>query len=197
MKIKMVAFTLFMLLIFPLCASAGKPLDTVQNHVNDVLQVLRDPAMKGDAAEPQKKEKLRIIANNMFEFTILSKRSLGKDWKKLSSDQQKEFVSLYKKILEKAYMDKIITYTDEKVEFTNETMLSEKKAEVRSMIITASQEIPVNYRVVLTKEKWMVYDVIIENISLVKNYRSQFRSILSNKSPEELMKILREKAAKV
>lgn len=196
MKKNLTLVSLFLFFIFPLHVYAGVPLDTVQSHVNEVLKVLRDPDLKSADAEARKKEKLRTIADKMFEFTVLSKRSLGRDWRKLNAAQRDEFVSLYKKILEKAYMDRIITYTDEEILFTNETMLSENKAEVESVITTSSQKIPVNYRLVRQGGKWQVYDVIIEGISLVRNYRSQFKSILSNKTPEELLKILREKADK-
>ena len=90
-------------------------------------------------------------------------------------------------------MDKILAYTDEKVLFDKEMMLSENKAEGQTKIITKSTEIPINYRVYLKDGQWRVYDVIIEGISLIQNYRTQFREILANNPPEEVLKILREK----
>jgi len=184
---------ILMLLIFPLHAEAGLPLDTVEGHVNSVLEVLRNPALQGEANKEAKEKKIESIADQMFDYIALSKLTLGRSWKQFNKEQQKEFVSLYRSILEKAYMDKILSYTDEKVLFDKEMMLSENKAEVQTRIITKSAEIPINYRVYSKDGQWRVYDVIIEGISLIKNYRTQFREILANNPPEEVLKILREK----
>lgn len=184
---------ILMLFISPLQAKAGLPLDTVQGHVNNVLDVLRDPALQGEANKEAKEKKIESIADQMFDYIALSRLTLGRSWKEFNKEQQKEFVSLYRSILEKAYMDKILSYTDEKVLFDKEMMLSENKAEVQTKIITKSTEIPINYRVYLKDGQWRVYDVIIEGISLIQNYRTQFREILANNPPEEVLKILREK----
>ena len=184
---------ILMLLIFPLHAEAGLPLDTVEGHVNSVLEVLRNPALQGEANKEAKEKKIESIADQMFDYIALSKLTLGRSWKQFNKEQQKEFVSLYRSILEKAYMDKILSYTDEKVLFDKEMMLSENKAEVQTRIITKSAEIPINYRVYSKDGQWRVYDVIIEGSSLIKNYRTQFREILANNPPEEVLKILREK----
>ena len=196
MKRLLVGFILLVLLIIPLHVRAGVPFDTVKGHVNEVLRVLRDPALQGEANEEAKQEQIEAIADEMFDYVALSRLTLSRNWKKFNSDQKKEFVQLYRSILEKAYMDRILSYTDEKVTFGKETMLSEKKAEVQTHIITKSVEIPIFYRVYLKDGKWKVYDVIIEGISLVKNYRTQFRDILANKPPEEVLKILRKKTEK-
>jgi len=182
-----------MLLFSPLCAEAGLPLNTVEGHVKNVLDVLRDPALQGEANKEAKQKKIESIADQLFDYIALSRLTLGKSWKQFNREQQKEFVSLYRSILEKAYMDKILAYTDEKVLFDKEMMLSEDKAEVQTKIITKSAEIPINYRLYLKDGQWRVYDVIIEGISLIQNYRTQFREILANKPPEEVLKILREK----
>lgn len=196
MKRLLVGFILLVLLIIPLHVRAGVPFDTVKGHVNEVLRVLRDPALQEEANEEAKQEQIEAIADEMFDYVALSRLTLSRNWKKFNSDQKKEFVQLYRSILEKAYMDRILSYTDEKVTFGKETMLSEKKAEVQTHIITKSVEIPIFYRVYLKDGKWKVYDVIIEGISLVKNYRTQFRDILANNPPEEVLKILRKKTEK-
>jgi len=196
MKRLLVGFILLVLLIIPLHVRAGVPFDTVKGHVNEVLRVLRDPALQREANEEAKQEQIEAIADEMFDYVALSRLTLSRNWKKFNSDQKKEFVQLYRSILEKAYMDRILSYTDEKVTFGKETMLSEKKAEVQTHIITKSVEIPIFYRVYLKDGKWKVYDVIIEGISLVKNYRTQFRDILANNPPEKVLKILREKTEK-
>jgi len=196
MKKLLVGFILLVLLIMPLHVRAGVPFDTVKGHVNEVLRVLRDPALQGEANKEAKQEKIEAIADEMFDYVALSRLTLGRNWRKFNGDQKKEFVQLYRSILEKAYLDRILAYTDEKVTFGKETMLSKKKAEVQTHIITKSVEIPIYYRVYLKDGEWKVYDIIIEGISLVKNYRTQFREILANNPPEEVLEILRKKTKK-
>jgi len=183
-------------LIFPLYLFAGVPLTTVEGHVNSVLNILRDPALKGESARKAKKEKIRVISEKMFDFAELSKRTLGPNWKNLNPDQQKEFIGLYRDILEDAYMDRIMAYKDEKVVFGKEIQLSDDTTEVLSSVVTKKTETPINYRLILKGGEWKVYDVIIEGVSLIKNYRAQFREIMANKSPEELLKVLRKKVGK-
>ncbi len=197
MKKRLIGLNLILFLIVPLCSYAGVPIDTIEAQVNKVLDVLRDPALKGEMAKDATKEKIRSISSNMFDFTELSRRTLGRKWKKLNNNQRKEFIDLYTELLEKAYMNRILKYTDEKVVFHKEKMLTEKKAEVQSNIITRTAEIPIHYSLILKNGKWRVYDVIIEGVSLVKNYPTQFKRILVNKSPEDLLEILRKKVGKV
>jgi phospholipid transport system substrate-binding protein len=184
---------ILMLLLSPIQAKAGLPLDTIKEHVNSVLDVLRNPALQGEANKEAKEQKIESIANQMFDYVALSRLTLGRSWRDFNKEQQKEFVSLYRTILKKAYMDKILTYTDEKVVFDKEMMLAENKAEVQTRIITKSADIPISYRMYLKDGQWRVYDVIVEGISLVQNYRTQFREILANNPPEEVLKILRQK----
>ena len=172
---------------------AGTPLDTVQTNVNKVLEVLRDPDLKPESAKEIKKEKLDAIYEQMFDEVELSRRSLGGNWNKLNPAQQQEFIQLYRQILEKAYLEKILSYTNEKVVFSKENMLSNNQAEVQTKVITSSREISIFYRVILKDGTWKVYDVVVENVSLVQNYRSQFNSILAKNTPDGLLEILRKK----
>jgi phospholipid transport system substrate-binding protein len=182
-----------MLLLFSVPAHAGVPLDMVQTNVNSVLDVLRDPALKPASAKETKKQKLRVIYDRMFNQVELSKRALGRNWSKLNAAQQQEFVKLFRQVLEKAYVDKILAYTDEKIAFDKESMLSEAQAEVQTKAITSSKAIPIYYRLILQNGAWGVYDVIIENVSLVQNYRTQFNDILAKNTPEQLLETLRKK----
>src|SRR4030065_958041 len=120
-------------------------------------------------------------------------RPPGKKWTQLNHDQQQEFIQQYRQILEKAYIDKILSYTDEKIVFSKESMLSNNQAEVQTKVVTSSKEIPIFYKVILKGGTWEVYDVVIENVSLVQNYRSQFNSILAKNTPDQLLEILRKK----
>jgi len=172
---------------------AGAPLDTVQTNVNKVIEVLRDMKLKGESAKGIKKEKLEAIYEQMFDEVELSMRTLGGNWTKLNPAQQQEFIQLYRQVLEKAYLDKLLSYTDEKIVFSKENMLSNNQAEVQTKVITSSKEIPIFYRVIQKDGTWKVYDVVVENVSLVQNYRSQFNSILAKNTPDQLLEILRKK----
>jgi phospholipid transport system substrate-binding protein len=193
MKKRLVGFCILMLLLFSFPAHAGVPLDMVQANVNSVLDVLRDPALKPASAKETKKQKLRSIYDRMFNQVELSKRSLGRNWNKLNTTQQQEFVKLFQQVLEKAYIDKILAYTNEKIEFDRESKLSETQAEVQTTAITSSKTIPIYYRLIFQNGAWGVYDVVIENVSLVQNYRTQFNDILAKNTPEQLLETLRKK----
>jgi len=196
MKKCIVGMTLILCLIFPVSSFSGQPTEAVKGNLDKVLDVLRDPSLKAESAKKAKKDKIRDISEEMFDFTELSKRSLGKNWSKFNPDQQKEFVGLYKSLLEDAYADKIMLYTDVKIVFSKEVALTEKTVEVQSTVLRKSGEIPIYYRVVMKDGVWRVYDVVIEGISLINNYRSQFKEILVNKPPESLLETLRKKVDK-
>jgi phospholipid transport system substrate-binding protein len=185
-----------MLLLFTVPVYAGVPLDSVKKSVNDVLDVLRDPKLKPVSATEQKKDKLRVIYKSMFDEIEFSKRTLTRNWNNFTPAQRTEFVNLFEQILENSYADKILSYTNERVEFYKEHQLSDTQVEVQSKIITSSKEIPIFYRMILKDGKWRVYDVVIENVSLVQNYRTQFSDILAKDSPDKLLDVLRKKLSK-
>jgi phospholipid transport system substrate-binding protein len=189
--LKVTGILIFLSFTHPVYADA--PLDMVKANVNQVLDVLRDAKLKADSAKEIKKEKLRTIYSQMFDEVELARRVLARNWGKLNPSQQQEFTHLFRQVLEKAYINKILAYTDEKIVFTREVDLSNDQAEVQTKIITSSREIPIFYRVILKRGVWKVYDVVVENVSLVQNYRSQFNSILANNTPEQMLEILRKK----
>jgi phospholipid transport system substrate-binding protein len=193
MKMRIAGLGVLMIFFSLIPAYADAPLSTVQVNVNKVLDVLRDPALKADSAKDAKKEKLRSIYVSMFDEVELSKRTLARNWNKLNAAQRHEFVLLYQEVLEKAYIDKILSYTNEKIAYEKEVKLTENQVEVQTLIITSSKKIPIFYRVILSSGTWKVYDVIIENVSLVQNYRTQFNNILDKNSPEQLLETLRKK----
>jgi phospholipid transport system substrate-binding protein len=193
MKRKLTLLSILLFFLFSAAAYAGVPLETVQSNVNKVFDVLRDPQLKSESARELKKDKLRAIYKNLFDEVELSRRTLVRNWSKLTPAQQQEFVGLFEQILEKAYANRILSYTDEKVVYYKENNISENQVEVQTKVITSSKEIPIFYRVILKDGKWKVYDVVVENVSLVQNYRTQFNDILSSKTPEQLLEILRKK----
>jgi phospholipid transport system substrate-binding protein len=193
MRKYVLALNLLMIFMLSAIALAGEPTTAVEASVNQVLDVLRDPKLKGDEAKSVKTEKLRVIYKGMFDEMEFSRRTLTRNWKNFTPAERREFVELFEQVLEKSYLDKILDYSDEKIVFHKENMIAKDKAEVQSKIVTSSKEIPIDYRLILKDGKWKVYDVVVENVSLVQNYRTQFNEILADGTPEQLLKILRKK----
>jgi phospholipid transport system substrate-binding protein len=187
---------LLVMVLFPLHALAGVPLDTIKANGNSLLDILRDPKLKGEAGKKVKEQRVEAAADKLFDYVELSKRTLGLNWNKLSPEQRKEFVELYRTILKDAYVDKITGYTNEQVNFTKEVPLSETTVEVQSVVVAKGAETPIYYRVIKKENEWKVYDVVIEGVSLISNYRTQFREILGNNPPEKLLETLRNKTGK-
>jgi phospholipid transport system substrate-binding protein len=182
--------------MIPLDAFAATPTETVESGVNRILKTLSDPAFK---AKPEE-ERIAILGKEIetvFDFTELSRRTLGRDWKKMSAAQQKEFVELFRQLLQGVYADRLLAYSDQKIIFDKESMLKKGRAEVQSYLQTSDgTKIPLFYRLTDKSGSWKVYDVIIEGVSMVKNYRTQFRQILAKESPDKLLEILRDKVSK-
>ncbi len=190
MKRLVIVSSLLLLVLGAAPVQAATPLETVQAEVNKVLEVLRNKSLK----EEVKRENLRVIYSEMFDQEELSKWCLGRNWNKLSEAQRKEFLPLFQQVLEKTYGDRILAYSDEKIVFDKEVPIANNRVEVQTRAITKSKQIPMNYRVFKDNSgTWKVYDIVVENVSLVMNYRSQFNEILAKGTPDELLEILRKK----
>ena len=185
--------TFAFLIVIPLQGYAATPMETVETGVNKVLKTLSDPAFK---AKPKEQQITAISAEieSVFDFEELSRRTLGREWKKFNAEKQTEFVKLFKELLQGVYADRLLAYSDQKVIYDKELMLKKGRAEVQSYLQTSDgTKIPLFYRLTDKSGSWKVYDIVIEGVSMVKNYRTQFKEILSNGSPDKLLEILREK----
>jgi phospholipid transport system substrate-binding protein len=184
---------LAILLILPSVVMAAGAKDTVEAQINKMLAKMKTPEFKA-LERNAKLDEISAIINEIFDWEELSRRTLGREWKKFTPDQQKEFMTLFEQLLQGIYADRILAYTSEKIEFGKETELKKGRMEVESYIITTdNKKVPLFYRLTDKSGQWLVYDVVIEGVSMVKNYRGQFRQILSNKKPEDLLQTLREK----
>ncbi len=202
-------FFMILLLVSFIISSAGisvcktsadlTPQKEIQNLVNQVLDVLKDPKLKGPDKKELKRKKLRSLVRQIFDLDFISHRVLGRYNRKFNKQQFHEFKELFSKMLEAVYLTRIENYSGEKVVFEEERMLSPTKASVPTKIIKDGQEIPVEYRLVKRKKdgKWIGYDVIIEGVSLVKNYRSQFYQVLKKKDIDQLLAMMRQKVEKL
>ncbi len=177
-------------------AMASEPLQTVKTGVDRVIKVLKDPALKSQDKAKQRKEALREAVSGILDFREMAKRSLARQWRKLSDKQKGEFVELYRGLIERTYLKKIEAYQNEKIIYKGQRIRG-KYAIVKTLVVTSKQtEIPVDYKLLKKGDNWIVYDVIIEGVSLVNNYRRQFKSIIRRSSYDGLVKMLREKNEK-
>src|SRR3990172_5397259 len=182
MRKLLIGLNLLVLSMTPIQVHADTALDTIKSRINQVLAVLRDPALKSESAKEVKKTRLRQIFDSTFDYAELSRSTLSRNWDKLKPDQQKEFMQLYKTLLEKVYMDTILSYKDQEVVFGKERALRENRVEVDTKLLSGSIETPINFRMIAKGGGWRVYDFVIEKISVVSNYRSQFGRVLTKQS---------------
>ena len=174
-------------------AWAGVPTDQLRGAVDRVLKTLDDPSLKGAAKVTERRVAVRKIANEIFDFGEIAKRSMARHWQPLSEAQRSEFVGLFADLLERSYISKIETYGGEKIQYTAERIDGDY-ATVSTRIVTKNgTEVPVDYRMIKRADRWLVYDVSIEGVSLVSNYRTQFNKIIQTSSYNELVSKLRNK----
>jgi phospholipid transport system substrate-binding protein len=175
-------------------AQSGEPLDLVKSAAEKATQVLKDPTLKAPDKKKERIERLKEVINPIFDYEEMARRTLGQYWRRRTPAEQEEFAKLFRAFLEKIYSDKVDLYEGEKITFGRET-IDQDYAQVESTVINQKGEATsVVYRLKRTDGKWKVYDAIVENISIVNNYRSQFDRVISKSSYEELKKMLREKA---
>jgi phospholipid transport system substrate-binding protein len=194
----------FMLLIFfvslfaafPPISSGGEPTEQIRETVDDVIKTLNNRDLKKPENEQKRKARIRATIEKRFDFAEMAKRSLGIYWQKRTPDEQKEFVSLFSDLLEDTYIRKIERYHDERVTYVGEKEEGLYATVKTKIVSTTGIETPVEYKIFKKGEKWEVYDIIVEGVSLVNNYRTQFSQILSSGSYEELIKKLKRKTEK-
>ncbi len=170
------------------------PLESLKGPINRIIDVLNDPAYKAPGDKEAQREKIWEIAHPIFDFLELSKRAIGKPWTRFSSTEQDRFTNVFSEFLGNTYIDKL------QGEYNNETIAFEKElvkgnvALVRTTLRRPGAEIPIDYRMKKIKGAWKVYDIIVENgVSLIKNYRVQFSSILQSETPDQLIQRLEQK----
>jgi phospholipid transport system substrate-binding protein len=182
-----------LLLVQSVWVTAGVPGDQVRQTADKVLAILKDPQLKGESKKNERRDKLKEVIYQRFDFTEMARRSLGSEWRRRSPEEQREFVKLFTGLLERAYLDNIESYNGEKFRYLKEQE-DNNHAQVDTKIIdNKGQEFSVNYRLHKVNGDWKVYDVVIEDISLVNNYRSQFNRVLATSSYEELVNRMKGK----
>ena len=188
-----IAVALAMVMLAAQPARAGAPSDQLRTQIERVLKVLDDAGLKKEAKARDRRVEVRKIAEDIFDFSETAKRSLGRHWAQRSQGEKDEFVSLFADLLERSYISKIELYGGEKIAYTGDSIDGDQ-ASVRTKIVTKQgSEIPIEYRMLKKGDRWLVYDVIIEGVSLVSNYRTQFNKIIQTSSFQELVKKMKTK----
>ena len=184
LKVLSLTFT-FILMGLVVPAMAGAPTDAVKGTVDQVIRLLSNPALKDPGQKNHILQQVRQIVDRRFDYEEMAKRSLA-NWNQLSASQRRKFVALFSELLATSYADKLAKYSGEKVTYAGD------RVEVKTLLLRSNDRIPINYRLI-NKSQWVVYDVVIEGVSLVNNYRSQFARVISESSYAELVKRLQAK----
>ncbi len=187
------ALMIFFFIMAASPARATAPGDQIRETINKILEVLKDPSLKPDDKKEERLGRLKELIEPQFDFFEMAKRSLGAYWQRRNPEERNEFVRLFTELLETSYIDSIDSYNGEKVDIKSEKQ-DKDYAEVDTKIVTKKgEEVSVNYKLTAANGGWKVYDVVIENISLVNNYRSQFSRVIAQSSYEDLMHKLKQK----
>ena len=185
--------TVLALLLVAVSARAGEPTDQLRAQIDRVIRVLEDPELKKANRAKERRAAIRKVANDIFDFGETARRSLARHWTQRTAAEREEFVQLFADLLERSYISRIEAYGGEKIAYVGETIDGDQ-ATVRTKLTTKEgTDIPVDYRMLKRGDKWLVYDIIIEGVSLVANYRAQFNKIILTSSYQELVKKMRTK----
>lgn len=172
--------------------AVAAPIDDVRKTVDEVVRIVADKEMKKN--DQKRRQALKKTISVIFDYNEMAKRSLGKHWNARSAAEKKQFADLFATLLENSYAAKIESYNNEKIVYIKE-IPDGNHAEVKSKVVTAKRdEFTLDYRLINQGGKWMVYDVVIEGVSLVSNYRTQFNKIISTNGYAELVKKLQNKS---
>ena len=177
-------------------AVAGGATEAMKSTIDEVLKIVQDKELKQPGRAEERRKRLEQVVGDRFDYQEMSRRALGAPWNTLSDKDKQEFVGLFQTLLTSSYADKVETYSGEGVQYLNERM-EKDFAEVRTKVLTGKTEIPLDYRLLNKGADWLVYDVVVDGVSLVSNYRGQFSKILRASNFADLLDQLRKKSDKI
>ncbi|MEN8135717.1 MAG: ABC transporter substrate-binding protein [Thermodesulfobacteriota bacterium] len=175
--------------------ASAAPIEQVRDTVEGILAVMRDEALSDPAQKDERRTKLMALVDDRFDFMEMAKRSLGRNWKVRTKEERAVFQDLFADLLKNTYVGRIEAYSDEKIEYSKEIFGRNKsdRAKVYTKILKNGHEIPINYSLMVKGNEWLVYDVVIEGVSLVRNYRTEFGRILNKEKFPGLLSRIQEK----
>jgi phospholipid transport system substrate-binding protein len=186
-------FAGFLLLFVAHDAWGGPPTDQLKSSIDKVPKILEDPALKGNGKAGERRTAIRKVANDTFDFAEIAKRALARHWQGLTDKEREEFVALFADLLEQTYISKIELYSGEKIQYGREQLDGDFATVPTKITTKQGQEVPVDYRLLRQGDRWLVYDIVVEGVSLVSNYRTQFNKIIQTSSYGELVKKMKTK----
>jgi len=191
------ALALILLTLSPTAAVSMEPMATIKAPVDAVIVLLNDPQYKVAGTKSAQRDEIWKAVKPMFDFDEIAKRAVARNWSDFNDSEKIEFTDVFAQFLGNTYIDKIQgEYHNEQIVYLGQDFYSDTYAEVKTQIVRETLKTPVNYRMLKGGEgRWMVYDIIVEGVSLVKNYRTQFASILSRDKPAQLIQQLNDKLA--
>jgi phospholipid transport system substrate-binding protein len=169
-------------------ATAGAPTEQLRSQVDKVLKLLDDSALKAPDKAKERRTAVRKVADDIFDFAETAKRSLGRHWAARTPEEREEFVKLFGDLLERSYISKIELYGGEKIQYVGDKIEGDTAVVQSKLLTKTGSEVPIEYRMLRKGERWLVYDVVIEGVSLVANYRTQFNKIIQTSSFQDLVK---------
>jgi phospholipid transport system substrate-binding protein len=178
----------FMMTLTSLAFAVGNATDSVRMSVESIIGILKDTGLDKSA----KREKIRVVIAERFDFRAMSQRTLATNWRKASMEEQQQFVELFAKLIQNTYISRVEAYTNEEVQYPGEKVTNDR-AVVDTLIMTSSAEIPVTYKLYLKDDRWLVYDVNIEGVSLISNYRNSYQEIVKREGFAGLLAKMEEK----
>lgn len=183
------ALPLLALLCLPAAAWAGAPTDSLRGTIDNVLAVLRNQDLESSA----KKQQIRGLISARFDYRAMAQSTLAQNWKTASAQQQDRFVELYARMMQDTYLVLVEEYTSQEVAYGEEKIRKDRYAQVDTAILDQGREIPVQYKLRLKDDGWYVYDVIIEGVSMISNYRSSYQQIVRADGMDGLIAKIEEK----
>jgi phospholipid transport system substrate-binding protein len=177
-----------MMTLASMAIAAGNATESVRTSVDAIIGILKDAGLD----KPAKRDKIRGVIAERFDFRAMSQRTLATNWKKASKEEQQQFIELFAELIQDTYIGRVEAYTNEEVKYPGEKV-TDDRAVVDTLIVTSSKEIPVTYRLYLKGDRWLVYDVNIEGVSLISNYRNSYQEIVKREGFTGLLAKMEEK----
>jgi len=197
MTIKRIFLALFVICLFATASMAEQtPTERVKEGADKLIKILSNPSMHDPAKHDAAIAELRTTAEEYIDFRLVTMYSVGRPWLKMSKQMQTDLTEAFIQLLERSYLKRIPAYEGQKIDYKKE-LVSGKKAKVVAEIVDKDKKIIVEFRLKIIQQQWMIYDMVAEGVSLVSNYRSQFSQVLSDGTPEDLLKLIRERIEKI
>ena len=185
----------FALPVSQVAAATADPTEQLKPVVDKVVSLLKDTEFRKQPVVDQSEVIVKIVSER-FDFREMSKRVMGKQWRSLNVEQQDQFVGLFTKLLQYVYINQVDDYLDKKIEFTDQRIRRDR-AEVKTLLVGQDKSIPVSYIMLLKKDSWMAYDIVVEGVSLIRNYMEQVSTVLRDEKFPGLISMLEKKITKL